>query len=66
VDEETGLLSAPGDTRALSSSLARLASEPDLRQAMGSAAAARAQTFGVDSMVSQYAALFERLTGERQ
>lgn len=65
-DEETGLLSAPGDTRALSSSLARLASEPDLRQAMGSAAAVRAQTFGVDSMVSQYAALFERLTGERQ
>lgn len=65
-DGETGLLSAPGDARALSSSLARLASEADLRQAMGSAAAARAQTFGVDSMVSQYAALFERLTGERR
>lgn len=65
-DGETGLLSAPGDIRALSSSLARLASEPDLRQAMGSAAAARAQAFGVESMVSQYAALFESLTGERQ
>lgn len=65
-DGETGLLAAAGDMAALAGALSRLASDADLRNAMGNSARRAAESFGVDAMVAGYAALFERLAGERR
>ncbi len=40
----TGLLVPPGDVDALAAAIARLADEPDLRQRLGAAARAAAET----------------------
>jgi glycosyltransferase involved in cell wall biosynthesis len=63
---ETGLLVSAGDMSALAAALARLARDPELCGAMGRAARRRAQGFGVDAMVAEYAALYERLAGGRR
>ena len=57
-----GLVVAPGDTDALAASMLRLATDPALRQAMGSAAASRAQLeFDDRNMVEAYESLYDEL-----
>jgi glycosyltransferase involved in cell wall biosynthesis len=63
---ESGVLTPAGDAPALAGALARLAGDAALRHAMSAAASARAGQFGVDKMVSEYAALFERLAGGKR
>lgn len=63
---ESGVLTPAGDARALADALSRLAGDTALRRAMSEAALARAEQFSVDKMVSEYAALFERLAGGKQ
>ncbi len=66
VTGESGVLTPAGDVRALAGALAQLAGDAALRHAMSEAASARAEQFSVDKMVSEYAALFERLAGGKQ
>jgi glycosyltransferase involved in cell wall biosynthesis len=57
--DRTGLLVPPRDGAALSRALAALASDAQLRTAMGARAVERAREFGARRMVDSYAALFE-------
>lgn len=59
----TGLLVPAGEPEKLADAIAALALDPARRQAFGVAAKARAERFGVEAMVSAYAALFEELAG---
>lgn len=55
VDERDGLLTPPGDERAVATALARFLSDASTRARFGAAALARAtSTFGVDSMTDAY------------
>jgi glycosyltransferase involved in cell wall biosynthesis len=65
-DGETGLLSPAGDMQAFAGALSRLAAEPVLRAAMAGAARIRSEKFSVETMVAEYASLFERLSGGRR
>lgn len=56
----TGLLVPAGDVEALTRAMQRLIDEPELRQQMGVAAAARVLSFNVDDAVSQYEDLYRR------
>lgn len=57
--ERTGLLVAPGDASALARALTRLASAPELRAAMGSAARERVLArFEINAMASRTLALY--------
>ncbi|MEZ5739747.1 MAG: glycosyltransferase family 4 protein [Burkholderiaceae bacterium] len=65
VDEQTGLLVPPGDTAALSAAMARLASDPALRERLGQAGRARyEQRFSLagmcDKVLSAYAEVLQR------
>jgi len=64
-DRQTGRLVPPGDVTALSHSLADLAVDPVARRQLGEAAAEHAMRFDARFMVASYAALFEKLVGER-
>jgi glycosyltransferase involved in cell wall biosynthesis len=60
--EKQGIVVAPGDARALSSALMRLATDPAMRRAMGMAAAKRAQAeFDDRNMVEAYESLYDEL-----
>jgi glycosyltransferase involved in cell wall biosynthesis len=60
--EKQGIVVAPGDPQALSSALMRLATNPAMRQAMGTAAAKRAQAeFDDRNMVEAYESLYDEL-----
>ena len=62
VDGETGLLVAPSDPEAMARAALRLASDPDERERMGQAGSQRvAQEFGLDRMVEETLALYERV-----
>ncbi|MDZ7640154.1 MAG: glycosyltransferase [Bryobacterales bacterium] len=58
----TGRLATPGEKK-LSDAIASVALDPERLRAFGGAARKRAERFSVESMVSAYAALFERLAG---
>lgn len=58
-DGVSGLLVPAGDGEKLAGALVSLAGDPAKRQAMGRAAGARAQAWGVESMVNAYANLFD-------
>jgi glycosyltransferase involved in cell wall biosynthesis len=60
-DGETGLLAPAGDEAALAAAITGCMAR---RVELGAAGRARAAGFGVQAMVSAYAALFERLAGE--
>lgn len=62
VENETGLMVAPGDPAELAEALRRLLESTDLRIRMGKAARVRAQAeFSVDTMARRYEGLFARL-----
>lgn len=63
VEGQSGLLVEVGDMPGLADRLARLAGDAATRLAMSQAAALRAKQFSLETMVADYAALFERLTG---
>ena len=64
-DGVTGLLVPPADVPALGSELARLVSDPVLRQTLGAAAAAFVRPrFGVDRYVDAVTSLYDRLLAE--
>jgi glycosyltransferase involved in cell wall biosynthesis len=65
-DGITGLLAPAGDTRALAAALSQVREDAGLRVSMSNAAIERSELFGVDTMVAEYAALFERLAGGRR
>lgn len=65
-DGETGLLAPSGDMRAFAEALSRLAGDPGMRAAMAGAARICAVKFSVETMVAEYASLFERLAGGRR
>jgi glycosyltransferase involved in cell wall biosynthesis len=54
VDGETGLLVAPGDVSGLREALRRLIDDPDLRERMGRAGAARAANFSPEAVVPMF------------
>jgi len=65
-DGVTGLLTVPGDERAMAAALRALLSDPARRRALGQAARSRAQeTFSFETCVSRYADLFRALTPAR-
>jgi glycosyltransferase involved in cell wall biosynthesis len=62
-DGATGFLSTPGDAAALARSLARAAAMGGAeRHAMGAAARARAEQFGLDGSIDRICALYTRVT----
>ena len=65
VDGESGYLLAPGDVGALRGALRRLCEEPDTRERMGRAAAARARLFSPDAVVPQFEAAYRTALGAR-
>jgi glycosyltransferase involved in cell wall biosynthesis len=66
VDEETGILVAPGDVDALADAIARLADSPELRRRFGDAGRALMQRdFSVDAMVAGHVRLYEKILNDR-
>lgn len=69
VHGESGLLVAPADARALAKAIVQALTDPDLRQRIGAAGAARvSEQFGVGRLLSGTLAAYERaieLCGER-
>lgn len=64
-DGTTGLLVPPADVPALGAALARLVSDPALRQSLGAAARAFVRPrFGVDGYVEAVSGLYDRLLAE--
>jgi glycosyltransferase involved in cell wall biosynthesis len=64
VDGETGFVVAAHDSEQLAAAILRLASNPDLRQAMGENAKKRAvEQFSLAAAVDQYCSLYEELLG---
>jgi glycosyltransferase involved in cell wall biosynthesis len=61
VNEHTGVLVPPRDSRALKRALASLTANAPLRAAMGERAARHAQEFGAQRMIDAYASLFTRI-----
>ena len=59
VDEETGLLVAPGDPEAMAAALRRLLADAKLRERMGAAARAQAAGFGPDAVVPRFEEAYE-------
>ena len=61
-DGETGILVPPGDHAALAKAVRRLADDPQLRERMGSAAAADARTrFSLEGMLTGVEAVYAQL-----
>jgi glycosyltransferase involved in cell wall biosynthesis len=67
VNDRTGLLVATRDGPALERAIGRLLADSRLREALGGAARQHvAETFGMDRLVAETAALYERLAAERR
>jgi glycosyltransferase involved in cell wall biosynthesis len=67
LDGRTGILTPPRDPRAMAEAVGGLARDPRRRKAMGEAARARtAPAFGLERMVEQIEALYERLIEEKR
>ena len=64
-DGVNGLLTPPGDPQAMAAALLRLLDNPSLHRKMGEAGRTRADEFGARKMVSDIAALYEKLLAER-
>jgi glycosyltransferase involved in cell wall biosynthesis len=62
-DNVSGLLVAPGDTRAFAEAAARVALDVELRHSLGDAARQRAARFTADAMVDGTQAVYDRLLG---
>ncbi|HEU5242169.1 MAG TPA: glycosyltransferase family 4 protein [Ornithinibacter sp.] len=60
-DEVTGLLVPRRDTAALAAAVSRVASDPDLRRRMGTAAAERARLFDAEAVATRWEQLFAEL-----
>jgi glycosyltransferase involved in cell wall biosynthesis len=65
LNEQTGLLVAPGDAGALRAALARIASEQDLRLRLGEASRTHAASFLSSSVVPRVEALYAEVLGRR-
>lgn len=63
-DGVDGLIVPTGDVEALAGAVARLASDPALRAAMGASARARAQAFSHERFVNDCVALYRQLLGD--
>lgn len=64
LDGETGLLVPPADAGSLAAAMVELAGDPELRARLGSAGADRVREhFGLDRMVEQTLAVYERVLG---
>lgn len=64
LDEQTGLLVAPGDVRSMASAIERLLGSPSLRYALGRKARARAvDTFDVRRFATDIAGLYKDMCG---
>jgi glycosyltransferase involved in cell wall biosynthesis len=62
--EETGLLTAPGDARALATAILRLLRDAPLRARLGESARAHVEAhFGLSRMMRQWESLYEELPG---
>jgi glycosyltransferase involved in cell wall biosynthesis len=62
-DGQDGLLVSPGDSGALAQALARLATDPELRDALGAAARQRVSSeFGVERQAQRHVQLYRALT----
>jgi glycosyltransferase involved in cell wall biosynthesis len=61
VDEETGLLVAPGDVGALAQAMQRLVDDADLCSRFGAAGRARAQHFTADDVVPRFEAFYREI-----
>jgi glycosyltransferase involved in cell wall biosynthesis len=67
VDERSGLLVPPGDAHALVSSIERLIEQPELRETMGKAAAAKAVSeFDQQRCIDITLATYEQLLARQQ
>jgi glycosyltransferase involved in cell wall biosynthesis len=67
VDEVTGLLVPPGDSRAMAAAIARLLSEPDLAATLGRAARRTVEErFSIDRMVEATEQLYVELLEEKR
>lgn len=67
VQEQSGILVPPADTRALVTALNRVIGDPQMRERLGIAARDRyLRLFAVDAMVGQYAALYERMLARKR
>ena len=65
--DDTAVVVPIGDIKALGAALARVATDEPLRQRLGRAARADVETrFSIDSTVRQFAALYDRLSGEQR
>lgn len=62
-DGETGLVVPPGDATALAAALRRLAGDSALRERLGAAARARAETFTPERTVRAVEAVYEEVLG---
>ncbi len=56
-----GLLTPPGEPKALAAALEQILADPDMAERMGEAGAAMAEPFGAQRMVDQIEALYEQL-----
>lgn len=66
VDEETGLLVAPGDHEDLARAIDRLAGDPALCERLGAAAARRVAVFGANTVVPAFEAAYRRAVDVRR
>ena len=64
-DEVTGILVPPGDRLALAAGISRLAGSPELRQAMGAKARARAAALSWDQCVERHVEYYYRCFHQR-
>ena len=62
-DGQSGLLVRPGDARALSDALARLADEPEERRAMGAEARRRVRAFSASAVVPRIEEIYSEVAG---
>lgn len=66
VDGETGIVVEPDDEKAFADALARLASDPDLRERLGRAAPGRARGFAAERLIDDLDSLYRQALKERR
>jgi L-malate glycosyltransferase len=63
IDEETGLLSPPGEAPALGENIVRLLSDPDFAASLAARARTRVEEFSVDRMVDRTIEVYRAVVG---